>query len=134
MPDAAVVVACDAGRIAQAVTNLVSNAIKYSPPEEPIDVVVSAMSESVCIEITDRGVGIPREELNRIFEPFRRGGSRSLVPGTGLGLYNVQRIVQAHAGRVEVDSVPSVGSTFRIVLQRTAAIAARVEDPAARAG
>jgi signal transduction histidine kinase len=116
LPDQPVTVSVDAVRIGQAITNLLSNAIKYSPPEEPIEVAVRAIADEVTIEIKDRGVGIPREDYQRIFEPFRRGTTRNTVPGTGLGLYNVQRIVQAHTGRIEVDSVPSVGSTFRIRL------------------
>jgi two-component system, OmpR family, sensor histidine kinase MtrB len=115
-PDAPVVVACDAVRIGQAITNLVSNAIKYSPPDEPIEIKVASGGDEVTIEVVDRGVGIARTDHHRIFEPFRRGATRNTVPGTGLGLFNVQRIVQAHAGRIEVDSVPSVGSTFRIRL------------------
>jgi signal transduction histidine kinase len=116
MPDGPVIVPCDSVRIGQAVTNLISNAIKYSPPDEPIDVTVAASGNDVTIEVRDRGVGIPRDDHKRIFEPFRRGATRSTVPGTGLGLFNVQRIVQAHAGRIEVDSVPAVGSTFRLRL------------------
>src|SRR6185503_1699477 len=80
-------------------------------------IVVTTADEEVTIAVTDRGVGIPPGDHKRIFEPFRRGASRNTVPGTGLGLANVKRIVQAHAGgRIEVDSVPSVGSTFRIYL------------------
>ena len=102
--------------IGQAITNLVSNTVKYSPPEEPIEIKIATAGEEVTIEVTDHGVGIPRDDHQRIFEPFRRGATRHNIPGTGLGLYNVQRIVQAHAGRIEVDSVPSVGSTFRVRL------------------
>ncbi|HEY5947748.1 MAG TPA: ATP-binding protein [Kofleriaceae bacterium] len=117
-PDEPLIVGCDAVRIGQAITNLISNAIKYSPPEEPIDIIVTATPQHVAIEVVDRGVGIPRGDHQRIFEPFQRGATRSTVPGTGLGLYNVQRIVEAHGGRIEVDSVPAVGSTFRICLDR----------------
>ncbi|HEX5060069.1 MAG TPA: HAMP domain-containing sensor histidine kinase [Kofleriaceae bacterium] len=124
MPEEPVMVACDAVRIGQAVANLISNAIKYSPPEEPIDIVVATVGNDVSIAVSDRGVGISADERRRLFEPFRRGATRNTIPGTGLGLYNVQRIVQAHQGRIEVDSVPSVGSTFRIYLTRAAAAAA----------
>ncbi len=118
VPTEPVVIACDPVRIGQAVTNLVSNALKYSPPEEPIDIVVAMEPAEVTVAVTDRGVGIPRDDQKRIFEPFRRGATRNTVPGTGLGLFNVRRIVQAHGGRIEVESVPAIGSTFRIHLTR----------------
>lgn len=118
MPDEPTVILCDPVRIGQAITNLVSNALKYSPPDEPIDIKVAATEHEVTVAVTDRGVGIPREDHRRIFEPFRRGATRSTVPGTGLGLFNVQRIVNAHGGRIEVESVPAVGSTFRLHLTR----------------
>jgi signal transduction histidine kinase len=121
MPDHPVAVRCDATRIGQAITNLFSNALKYSPPNVPIELTVREHADDVTIAVTDHGVGIPREDLQRIFEPFRRGATRSTVPGTGLGLYNVRRIVHAHAGRIDVESVPAVGSTFRIHLPRQAA-------------
>ncbi len=136
MPDAPVNVECDAVRIGQAVTNLISNAIKYSPPEEPIDVTVITIGtddSEVVIEVRDRGVGIPRQDHERIFEPFRRGATRNTVPGTGLGLFNVQRIVKAHAGRIEVDSVPAVGSTFRVRLATSRSCSDQPSTPAATA-
>ncbi|MBA3394377.1 MAG: HAMP domain-containing histidine kinase [Deltaproteobacteria bacterium] len=108
---------CDDVRIGQVVTNLVSNAIKYSPATEPIAVAVDTDESDVIVEVTDRGTGISREDHRRIFEPFRRVGSRTAAAGTGLGLFNVQRIVEAHGGRIEVESVPSEGSTFRIYLR-----------------
>ncbi len=128
MPQQSTLIACDAVRIGQAITNLISNAIKYSPPDEPIDILVTADVEEVRIAVTDRGVGISRDELKKIFEPFRRGSTRSTIPGTGLGLFNVQRIVQAHGGRIEVESVPSVGSTFRLHLPRSGMASARGDE------
>jgi two-component system, OmpR family, sensor histidine kinase MtrB len=133
MPDEPVVVACDAVRIGQAITNLVSNAIKYSPPDEPIDVKVARAGDEVTIDVIDRGVGISKAERERIFEPFRRGATRNTVPGTGLGLFNVQRIVQAHAGRIEIDSVPSVGSTFRVRLTTSRSSTGQQPTPASTA-
>jgi signal transduction histidine kinase len=130
MPRAPVILPCDAVRIGQALTNLVSNAIKYSPPEEPIEITVQHTSDEVTIVIADHGVGISRESREHIFEPFRRGAARTSVPGTGLGLYNVQRIVQAHGGRIEVESVPSVGSTFRVRLPTSRSSTAPRSTPA----
>jgi signal transduction histidine kinase len=110
-----VVVACDEVRIGQAITNLVSNALKYSPETERVRLDVRADGEAV-IEVVDHGVGIPEHDHRTIFEPFRRRDTKSAIPGTGLGLFNVKRIVEAHGGRIEVESVPSRGSTFRIRL------------------
>jgi signal transduction histidine kinase len=119
LPDEPIVVACDGVRIGQAVTNLISNAVKYSPKDQPVRIVVIAYDDDVAIEVTDRGVGIPDEDHERIFAPFQRGrAAKSDVAGTGLGLFNVQRIVQAHRGRIELESEPQKGSTFRIWLAR----------------
>lgn len=132
MPQQPAPIACDAVRIGQAITNLISNAIKYSPPDEPIDILVTSDATEVRIQVTDRGIGMSSDEVKRSFEPFRRGSTRSTIPGTGLGLSNVQRIVQAHGGRIDVESVPSIGSTFRIHLPRAAAVAVRRDDSSVR--
>ncbi|MBA3499123.1 MAG: HAMP domain-containing histidine kinase [Deltaproteobacteria bacterium] len=111
---------CDEVRIGQAVTNVVSNAIKYSPVGAPIDVCIHTDVSDVIIEVADHGAGIAREDYDRIFEPFRRVGTKGMATGAGLGLFNVKRIVEAHDGRIEVESVPRRGSTFRIYLPAAA--------------
>lgn len=116
VPHEPCLVVCDEVRIGQAITNLLSNAIKYSPSDTPIAVGVRATAGDVIIEVADHGAGIAREDHERIFEPFRRVGARDLAKGAGLGLFNVKRIVEAHDGRIEVESVPRLGSTFRIHL------------------
>jgi signal transduction histidine kinase len=115
-----VLVACDEVRIGQAITNLLSNALKYSPATEPVHVAIQSERGEAVIEVVDHGNGIPRDEQRRIFEPFHRSGKPDAVPGTGLGLFNVKRLVEAHGGRVEVDSAPSRGSTFRLFLPLSA--------------
>ena len=110
-------VACDALRLEQVVTNLVSNAIKYSPNESLVEVNVERAKDHVVISVTDAGVGIAKEDQGRLFEPFRRVGlSKDTVPGVGLGLFVVKRIVDAHQGRIDIASEPGRGSTFRVVL------------------
>lgn len=122
LPDHPVVVACDALRIGQAVTNLVSNAIKYSPSAAPVEVRVATPPSELTIEVIDHGIGIRPDEVQRIFEPFQRGTVvKTDVPGTGLGLYNVRRIVHAHGGTIDIASKPGEGSTFRIRLARVPA-------------
>jgi len=119
LPERPVPVRCDALRLEQVVTNLISNAVKYSAPDTPIDVAIDVALGDVVLRVTDRGAGLSDDEKQVIFEPFRRAGLTShIVPGVGLGLSVVRRIVTAHGGRIEIDSAPGAGSTFRVVLHR----------------
>ena len=105
----------------QAIANLVDNALKYSNEGGEIAITVAADDDSISIQITDHGPGIPEEHLERIFERFYRvdkGRSRDLG-GTGLGLSIVKHIANTHGGRVTVESAEGEGSTFAIVLPRT---------------
>jgi two-component system phosphate regulon sensor histidine kinase PhoR len=108
----------DTDLIAQALTNLIANAIKYSPIQTEIIVAGRADGDSVIIEVTDQGHGIPAHSLKRIFEKFYRVPrvEDADVPGTGLGLALVREIVELHGGRVTVKSEPGVGSTFSVRL------------------
>ncbi|MCO5169812.1 MAG: HAMP domain-containing histidine kinase [Planctomycetes bacterium] len=116
-PDDAVLVRGDALRLEQVVSNLVSNAIKYAPGGGPVEVRVSALEEEAELSVSDHGVGIPPGELEEVFVPFRRREAAAAVAaGAGLGLSIVRRIVAAHGGRVEVESAPGRGSTFRVRL------------------
>jgi len=108
----------DPDAVAQAVVNLLDNAVKYSGSGREIDVRVERLDADVAISVTDRGIGIPREEQNRIFERFYRVGTGLVhdVKGSGLGLALVHHIVEAHGGTVTVASEPGRGSTFTIRL------------------
>ena len=107
-------------RFEQIVTNLVSNAIKYSPPHSEIEIDLEARAQDCMLRVTDHGVGISDDEQATVFEPFRRVGfSRDSVPGAGLGLFVVQKIVLAHGGYIELESAVGRGSTFRVILPRT---------------
>ncbi len=104
----------------QAVVNLLDNAIKYSEPGRQVRIVAAENNGEVMIRVTDRGAGIANQYLARIFERFYRvdpARSRKLG-GTGLGLAIVKHIVQAHHGRVAVESTLGAGSTFTIALPR----------------
>lgn len=95
--------------------NLVENAVKYSPPGTPLEVALEDTDGEVVVRVTDHGPGIPPEELDGIFERFRRSG-RSQGGGVGLGLYIVRTLVKAHGGRVWVDSEVGMGSAFHVAL------------------
>ncbi|HSK02765.1 MAG TPA: HAMP domain-containing sensor histidine kinase [Kofleriaceae bacterium] len=108
---------CDAMRIEQAIGNLVSNAIKYSPVDAPVDITVEVRGEEIAICVTDRGPGLSADEQARLFEPFRRVGTAAReAPGIGLGLYVVRRILIAHGGRIEIESERGRGATFSAYL------------------
>ncbi|MFH0808885.1 MAG: ATP-binding protein [Pseudomonadota bacterium] len=101
--------------IDQVLVNLIDNAIKYSPPGASVEVRVSSTDDgTVRVDVTDTGIGIPPEDLDRVFERFYRvAKDRSRkVEGTGLGLAIAKNIIAAHKGRIWVESRPGKGSTF----------------------
>jgi signal transduction histidine kinase/CHASE2 domain-containing sensor protein len=116
-PDLPVLLA-DADLIAQALTNLIANAIKYSPVKTEITVEARDAVGSLLVEVRDHGYGISADALPRIFEKFYRvpNVEDTDVPGTGLGLALVREIVELHGGRITVHSEPGVGSTFSVRL------------------
>jgi signal transduction histidine kinase len=111
-------ISADPAAVAQAITNLLDNALKYSGDSRTIGVELSRANGSVSVSVTDRGIGIPAEERDRIFEKFYRvtNGLVRDVEGSGLGLAIVKDVVEAHGGRIVVESRPGGGSTFTIVL------------------
>ncbi len=114
-------VACDSLRIRQVLTNLVGNAIKYSPPEAQIMVRLTITENfetepEVVIAVTDKGNGIPIEQQGRLFERYYRAGNRRKAEGLGLGLYLSRHFVQMHGGRIWIESSEGQGSTFYFTL------------------
>lgn len=117
LPKEALCVHGDSTRLEQVLNNLLSNAIKYSPQGGRVDVRVFQHEGFAFLEVRDQGIGIGEDEREQIFRPFQRGrGSREAIPGVGLGLSVVRRIVEAHQGQIEVQSQPGLGSTFRVKL------------------
>jgi signal transduction histidine kinase len=106
----------DPDAVGQAVHNLLDNAVKYSGDSRSIRVRLAAEGNGVALSVTDEGIGIPRQEQEKIFERFHRVGTGLVhdVRGSGLGLSIVRHIVAAHAGTVSVHSEPERGSTFTI--------------------
>jgi len=111
-------VLADPGRIHQALSNILINAIKFSPESSEIVVGARATDDSVEFYVTDHGIGIPREEQSRLFTRFHRAANANSpdTPGAGLGLYITKGIVEAHRGKVSFQSDLGRGSTFSLFL------------------
>jgi signal transduction histidine kinase len=103
-----------ATQLQQVVLNLLTNAIDASPPGGAIAVTTRQEDGEIEVAIRDGGPGIPPDHLKRIFEPFF--STKPPGKGTGLGLFIATQIVRDHRGRLEVDSAPGAGTTFRLVL------------------
>lgn len=117
-----VVTMCDADRIREAIDNLVSNAIKYSPIGGKITVLVSREQNNTMIHVADEGAGLSPEDLGRLFGRFQRLSAKPTAgeSSTGLGLSIVKRIIDMHGGQVTAESAgPGQGSTFTIILPAT---------------
>jgi len=117
-----IVTMCDTDRIREAIDNLVSNAIKYSPVGGKISVIVTHEDESTQIRVADEGAGLSPEDLGRLFGRFQRLSAKPTAgeSSTGLGLSIVKRIIDMHGGEITAASGgPGLGSTFTIVLPAT---------------
>jgi signal transduction histidine kinase len=108
----------DRDAMAQAISNLVDNAMKYSGEVKQLSIKTETLGSDLSIEITDRGIGIPRAEQNKVFEKFYRVGNGLVhdVKGSGLGLSLVKHIIEAHHGTISVESDVGKGSRFTILL------------------
>jgi signal transduction histidine kinase len=108
----------DEDAFTQALINLLDNAVKFSPDRKEIDVVLEKDDKYVILEVKDKGIGIPENEWDKIFDKFYqvRNEFRQSTKGTGLGLTLIKHTVEAHGGRIEVESRVGEGSTFSIIL------------------
>jgi signal transduction histidine kinase len=119
LPDGSVVVDVNHAKLERALHNLLVNAIKYSPDGGTITLSLRADAAAATIAVRDEGLGIPADDLPLVFERFHRGANVSgRTSGLGLGLISVRRAVDAHHGRVTVESVEGEGTTFTIELPR----------------
>ena len=108
----------DQDRLEQIVANLVSNALKYAPGDAPVHVGISGEAREVVIAVRDDGPGLPPEVRAELFEPFRRGSGSAGDGGLGLGLFIVRTLAEAQGARVEVETEPGRGTTFRVNVPR----------------
>lgn len=117
-------VLADRDMVVQVLTNLVSNAVKYSPATTPVDVSVRANGNGVQVSVRDHGVGMSEQDAARLFEKFFRadGPEVRLTGGTGLGLYITKKLVEMQGGRIWVRTRPGEGSVFTFSLPRAAEI------------
>jgi len=108
----------DRDRLQQVLTNLLDNAVKFSPTGEEVRVNAYQQDSRVHIEVSDSGPGVPADQQRVIFEKFGRGHKAGSPgkPGTGLGLFIARSIAEAHGGVVEVSSAPDLGATFTLTL------------------
>jgi signal transduction histidine kinase len=116
---------CDSDRMREAIDNLVSNAIKYSPIGGKIAVLVNREQNKTIVRIADQGAGLSPEDLGRLFGRFQRLSAKPTAgeSSTGLGLSIVKRIIDMHGGQVTADSGgPGKGSTFTVVLPASDAV------------
>jgi signal transduction histidine kinase len=106
----------DDQRLNQVLTNLISNAIKYSPAGSEVRVSVRDGTDEARVCVSDHGIGLSSDQLQRLFQPFTRLYQGQEVQGIGLGLYISKAIVEAHGGRIWVESAPGQGSAFTVAL------------------
>ncbi len=120
----------DAKLLFQVFSNLLGNAIKYSPSGGPIELEATTFANEVSVMVADRGIGIPAGDLVRLFERYHRGSNVSGIVGTGVGLYLVKMVVDLHGGRIAVDSKEGEGARFTVSLPLKAAAASKAWVPA----
>jgi signal transduction histidine kinase len=129
LPDDPLVVEGDAGRLAQVFSNLISNAIKYSPAGGPVEVSGEQDNGIVRIRVRDEGFGIPPEAHERMFTKFFRGAAAARgIAGSGLGLALSRTVVEAHGGSIDFESKVGEGTTFSVELPVVAGVVHSEED------
>ncbi|MEM8952265.1 MAG: ATP-binding protein, partial [Pseudomonadota bacterium] len=119
----------DVKLIRQVISNLLSNAVKYSPEGERVWVSGKVTEEGdILIDVRDEGVGIPKDEVDKLFDRFFRASTSIGIAGTGIGLHLVKTLVDLHSGKVNVESTVGVGTVFSIILPGTAGSKMSLKD------
>jgi signal transduction histidine kinase len=117
-PSGAGTVSLDRSRVAQMLSNLVSNAVEHGAPGEPVEVSATAAADRVVLAVANRGEPIPPEVVARLFEPYVRPERKGPRPGLGLGLYIAAEIARAHGGTIRAESSVEAGTVFTVELPR----------------
>jgi signal transduction histidine kinase len=115
VPAALPAIRCDRARVQQVLSNLVGNAIKFAPKGSAIRIAAAASAREVRFDVSDQGPGIAEEEAQHLFDRYWRGGADGAT-GAGLGLYIAKGIVDAHGGRIWVETQAGAGATFCFTL------------------
>lgn len=116
VPSSPVTLYSDPKLLRQVLSNLIMNAVKYSPQGSDVQVQVRPDGDSVVLRVHDQGIGIPAADQKHLFEPFSRGSNTRGVAGTGLGLAITRNAVELHGGSIHVESGNAEGTTFTVVL------------------
>jgi signal transduction histidine kinase len=132
IPEGVPAIQADPQSLERIVVNLLSNALKYAPPPAPVVVSAAAQGQEVVVSVADGGPGISPEDLPHLFEKYFRARATRSAEGLGLGLYSTRLLVEAHGGRIWVDSAVGRGTTFHVAL--SAAPAARPSPARAAPG
>ena len=102
----------------QIISNLLGNAVKYSPEGTTVDFEIKCEDNQAILKISDRGIGIPASDISRLFEVFHRASNVDTIAGTGLGLAIVKQAVELHGGSIAIESEEGVGTTFTVCIPR----------------
>jgi len=100
----------------QAITNVISNALKYSTAETQVELALRQGQDQILLDIHDHGIGIPSEDIPHLFEPFHRAGNVGAISGTGLGLSITKQAISLHGGEITIQSVPDQGTTVTLMI------------------
>ena len=116
IPEDLPLVPMDFGLITHVFINLFSNALKYSPPDQPVEIRGRIMDDQLEVLVVDRGVGVPPEDLGRAFDKFYRVAENGSSSGLGLGLAICKAFIEAHNGRISLENNPMGGTIVRFVI------------------
>jgi signal transduction histidine kinase len=127
IPDGLPAAHVDPQRFERILVNLLSNAVKYSPPPSPIVLGAAVRERDLVVSVADSGPGISQQDLPRIFQKYFRAKGAQKRDGLGIGLYSTRLLVQAHGGRIWVESTPGKGTTFYVALPLAPPVEGRAE-------